>query len=434
MIDSISLFIYHVMLCSWSLWIPLCLFKILGIKKEKQIGLYLLGNVLSYSICYFAPVWLGISTFPVPYLYTYIVRFLLLLLWAFWLLKGTLIQKLLYCSFYISFYKCFALMYIPLYELFFHIDMTFYRILDYGSYLLQGVMLYLFTLFLMRHTLIFQNKFGSRDLLLMLYCPLSFFVITEFPNQYEILPKNVMAAMLAVLLAINILIIYYLCATITQNYETTIKLNQMLTESRAQLSRYRYTIIMEEELSKERHELNNKYFYIQMLLKENRLDELESYLEKQTHKNLGDKSKVNTGNTLMDYIINTKMKDIEKRNINILVDTVVPQNLSVNDDVLCTILLNLFDNAIEACEKVKNPDIHIVIKCVEHYLAVKVMNKTDSNVLKFNPRLVTTKNNRKLHGHGVKIIQELVNKNDGLYDIKIQNNYFVFTVMLPLNS
>lgn len=58
---------------------------------------------------------------------------------------------------------------------------------------------------------------------------------------------------------------------------------------------------------------------------------------------------------------------------------------------LCALLLNLFDNAIEASKKEKQGDIHITIGIVKQYLSVQVKNKSSLDILEQNPHLKTRK-------------------------------------------
>ena len=90
---------------------------------------------------------------------------------------------------------------------------------------------------------------------------------------------------------------------------------------------------------------------------------------------------IQTGNTLIDYLLNRKIQEAQKLHVKTYTEIIIPGQLSINEEVLCTILLNLLDNAIEASKQEDTPDIQIVIKCVQNYLLCKISNKVSSNIL-----------------------------------------------------
>lgn len=434
MTAAITQGIYHVVSCAWSLGIAAGLRYILGMREGRRICVYFLGNVLSFVVLYILPVTLGVADFPVPYLYTYVSRAAALCPWAFCCLEGSHVEQLCYILFYIAFFKTFAIVLSPFYEAFGTFSWKIYFALDYASYFLQGILLWMFTLFLKKHLLVIPKLLQKKIWAMMLYCPVSFIFILEIANPQNRIPVGIMYAIFAVLLMLNIPIIYYLFAEIADNYEQSLRLRQALTDTKAQLSEFRYSVDLRECLREERHELKHRYFYIQMLLREGRRQELEEYLERQTSQRLDLQPEIVTGNRLMDYVLNTKLTEAGKWKIPLKVDALIPGNLSLDDEVLCTILLNLLDNAVEAGSREQDPDIRVVLKCVNDYLVVKIGNRVSENILEKNPYLKTTKEPSGRHGHGIRIVKDLVKKQEGLYEIFMDGNYFVVTVMLPLDQ
>lgn len=150
-------------------------------------------------------------------------------------------------------------------------------------------------------------------------------------------------------------------------------------------------LFLQDEIRKERHELKNKYFYIQTLVHEKKFEQLEDYLNHAIGKKLSSFEEIQTGNTLMDYILNQKIQTCRKNNIKVFSEILIPEQLNISEDTLCTILLNLLDNAITASLHEPDADIHISIRCVQKYLVCKIKNKCSYNVLEQNPNLATTK-------------------------------------------
>ena len=159
---------------------------------------------------------------------------------------------------------------------------------------------------------------------------------------------------------------------------------------------------------------------------------LEDFLDKEIGSQMQSLSEISSGNLLMDYILTSKIQEAHKLDIKTYVEVLVPENLPISDDNLCTILLNLLDNAIEASSQEENPDIQIIIKCNGNYLICRILNKVSSDILKENPSLATTKEDKDFHGQGLNIVKDTVKKNNGIFRYAIEGDYFCVTVMMPL--
>jgi sensor histidine kinase regulating citrate/malate metabolism len=309
-----------------------------------------------------------------------------------------------------------------------------YSRLDILTTMLLYFFLFLLTRLFRRVKLSATVQLLPRKWFLTLYFPISFLLFFWLRSSGIFLFSSYTEAILSGIILTNLPIIYFLYASIIQTYEEQRALDKALTQTKAQLSRYRYSIELEEQLKKERHELKNHYFYMQTLLKEQKHEELEHYLEEITGEKLASISTISTGNVLMDYLLNKKMKETQKYHIKTYTEILVPEQLHVNDDVLCTILLNLLDNAIEASRQEESSDIHITIKCIPDYLICKISNKVNRDILLENPNLHTTKSDPQNHGLGMKIIKDAVDSCNGIFHTSMEDNYFTASVMLPLNN
>ena len=110
----------------------------------------------------------------------------------------------------------------------------------------------------------------------------------------------------------------------------------------------------------------------------------------------------------------------------------VPEELTVSDIDLCVVIGNLIDNAVEACEKVEAEKrfIRLYIGILRRQLYLSVSNATNEVVRKFDEEYITTK--RGNHGHGLKRINNIVDKYDGYINRKNEPGVFVTEIMLPL--
>lgn len=138
-----------------------------------------------------------------------------------------------------------------------------------------------------------------------------------------------------------------------------------------------------------------------------------------------------TGIEVIDRILHFKGQEMLEKNIEFYVDTVRISDVKVTQGTLISILTNIFDNAIEACEKVEAPWIHCnIIPDGLYDLHMKVEN-TKSNQVKLDvEHIETTKQDKELHGYGMTIIRELIEKNRG--ELYIEDRGDVFSLSFKI--
>ncbi len=192
-----------------------------------------------------------------------------------------------------------------------------------------------------------------------------------------------------------------------------------------------------EDLRCIRHDLRNQYAYMQILLQEQRYEELGAYF-RQVARNLPTPLKfVDCGNSTMNTILNMEISKARQAQIEVTHQLVVPPRLPFADKDLCAVIANLMDNAIEECSRIgrkgQQPVIHLEIYPQKSYLFIQCRNKTDRQGLNRNGwGLRTTKGDEKLHGYGTRIVSKTAEKYNGIAEYKLEEGYFVARVLLDM--
>lgn len=404
-----------------------------SIKKTSKRVLYYLVPLTIFMIVYYYPEYMYGQT-VIPYYFYFIVLLSTTLFAITVFLDGSIIEKLIYYMYYYTVYKC-VVFFLGgfLYSQEPFMNSNLYQFLDAVSTILPLTVLLLFRSFCLKYRIHMVISYLKKtQVALMLYCPFSLFTSFQLADPSINVPHDYYVSISAFLLVFNIPIFYYLNAKIGEANESRVEMGKALAETAAQLSRYRYTVFLEEQARKERHELKNKYFYIQTLLKENKIEKLENYLSEYIGELNNNDSGVYTNNSLIDYIINTKLSLAKRYHIKTYTEILIPEKLPINEEYFCTILLNLFDNAIEASRKERNPDIHVYLNIKNQYLVFCIKNKVSYDVLAENPKLKTSKKDSSSHGLGMKIVKRAVRNSNGIFDITMECGYFVATVMVPV--
>lgn len=142
---------------------------------------------------------------------------------------------------------------------------------------------------------------------------------------------------------------------------------------------------------------------------------------------------VKSGNVNLDAILNSKLSLAREKDIEINCKASVSKKLIVSDIDLCVLIGNLCDNAVESCDNMidaENKFIRVYIGIFKKQLYISVTNSTKELVRKFDYEYITNK--RGNHGHGLKRIDNIVNKYEGFINRKNEPGVFVTEIMLPL--
>jgi len=100
--------------------------------------------------------------------------------------------------------------------------------------------------------------------------------------------------------------------------------------------------------------------------------------------------------------------------------------------VCCGLLSNLFDNAIEACCKVESERyIHLEFTLRKMQLEIILKNSTDGKYISEKGVFKTTKQGG-IHGIGMKHIESIVKKYNGIYKPEVKETYFETWISIPL--
>lgn len=182
-----------------------------------------------------------------------------------------------------------------------------------------------------------------------------------------------------------------------------------------------------------RHDYHNHMQKIKAHLALNQIEEVKEYLD-QLEEDLDHiDTAIKTGNVSVDAILNSKLSLAKKQEIEINCKANVPKNLSVSDIDLCVIIGNLIDNGVESCEKLKEGNrkfLRIYIGIFKEQLYISVSNATNEVIRKLDKDFISNK--RGNHGHGLKRIDNIVEKYDGFINRKNEPGAFATEIMLPL--
>lgn len=395
---------------------------------------YLTASFLGFFSIYYGTYLLPFAGRPHPYWMYFVINMGIPLISSYLFLDGIIYEKFTYILFFVSFIQLYKMVCSPLYALEGIISDAFYKSLDIiTNLILIGLMLLIAHFFVKYPLKLTKGLMNPRYFLITLFpvMILVYYGITLLDIPFKQVYKD---ALIALIILSVLPAIYFMVVSLTRSFDEQRKLDRALTDTKAQIFRYRYSLELEERIKKERHELKNNYLYIRSLLEKRQLHELEEYLDNEIGEKMDELSAISTGNTMIDYLVNRKIAEAQKKHIRIYTEILLPKDISVDEDRFSTIFLNIINNAIEACEGIEKPDIHISLKCIKNYFCCEVSNKTNPDKILGNPQLNTTKKDKENHGLGLKIVKETIDECNGIFKTELKGNYFWAKVMLPMTD
>ena len=168
----------------------------------------------------------------------------------------------------------------------------------------------------------------------------------------------------------------------------------------------------QETMRKERHERKNRNMELLMLAQKGAFDALICRLNEE--QSLMTPHSSTTGNRTVDAVLDFEKAVAREKKIEVEESISIPREMEVADSVLCGVLGNALDNAIER----KN-------------LFIEIKNRYDGTIFKAQDgRLISRKENPQEHGMGLRIMHELLEHADGNVETMWDEHVFTLRVMI----
>lgn len=179
-----------------------------------------------------------------------------------------------------------------------------------------------------------------------------------------------------------------------------------------------------QRLQSLRHDLKNKHLTLLALLEENP-DEAREYLQSLTD-SISGKQTFYSKNPTVNYLLNQKLHDVEDE-IELEIDCFIPQELSIQPDVLAVILGNCLDNSISACLRLTDKSertLSLNIRYFQQNLFISINNT-------FNEQEQETRKTRQRDGWGLRNVDALVQEYQGTIKRFKENGHYRTEILLP---
>lgn len=180
------------------------------------------------------------------------------------------------------------------------------------------------------------------------------------------------------------------------------------------------------------HDFKNQINVLQGLLDLNETVRAKNYIHLLTKKINESEHTISANHLLIDVVLNQKYAHAQQKGIVMSFVVNDLQNLQIKDADIITLLTNVLDNAIEACEKCENEkevNVKILIREDKSLLISVVNTSLYTQIIENN--IETSKPSKIEHGFGLQNIKQIVRVYSGELLLKYSDGLFQLTIVIP---
>ncbi len=162
------------------------------------------------------------------------------------------------------------------------------------------------------------------------------------------------------------------------------------------------------------HDYKHHLIYMTELAQTGDFEKLKDYLHTEMNEIRKGISIVQSGYIGIDSILNSKQILSQSNHLHMFCNVSLPEDLSLDQAALSTVLGNLLDNAIRAGAEIPGSNVEVNIYMVKNNLCIKICNQTVLRDIDFTQ---TSAADKHLHGVGLKSVRRNVEKMGGEFSI-----------------
>lgn len=363
-----------------------------------------------------------------PFRLNILVTVIIVLLTAFLCFRGTSCKKLFFVIVYVVAVMISEILTASLLSTFFKIEYDDGLTMRYLGMALSTAFLFVFCIFTIY---IARKKYRHLPIkynILMILCPIfSLYLLILLDSYIAKLPEHhYILSFIAVLGLgyINVMIFDFF-----DYYEKGLQAQTLDIILRSNEKNYALLQENEKELHILRHDIQKYMSEMKEMLRSGNQDAARQYAEDINNIVIKDTSISRTGNLVLDTILNVENKKAVQLGIKYDVKLNVSESINIASVDLSRILYNAIDNAIEACEKVKEKYILVSVSVDSGLLKIVVENTSQPVEINDN-KIKSTKSDKKKHGYGIASIKSALKNNNGLISFDYNNGIFVCRIII----
>lgn len=303
------------------------------------------------------------------------------------------------------------------------------------SVIITKILLFYITRLILKQK--YKNPLANGAWLLLIIIPIisiiSLSALMLAAINHEEIKVYILTGMSCIVVA-NI-ITYYFFTMLNKDYDTKLKVKLLESQNENALKNIENIDAFVQQMKAVRHDMKNQLLIVRNYINSGKNDEAVEYINSLTDNYMPNIQEfLVTENDAFNAIVNSKIAICNQKGIYI---EIKEKRSSLKDlDAVDTGVLfgNLLDNAIEAAEKTVDKRIVVEVQTRDSYLSILITNSINDSVLRDNKELATSKSDKELHGIGIKSVEAIVKKYDGMIKFYEENGEFCCHILLYIEK
>lgn len=239
--------------------------------------------------------------------------------------------------------------------------------------------------------------------------------------------------MLSIMIILGFYILFKYTVSICIQEEYELKTEMLEYQVKVQLEQYNVQTNYIKDLRRLKHDYSNQIKGLHYLLAAGEANQAQEYIKELDSEmvNLNVNYHQYSNHVLIDAIlqdIKTRLEKVGGRVEGYLNITDLP----LSELQICTIFSNVFNNALEACIRMKSKQRFIYLESAEEgsWTIIKIENSYNGVVVRENGKLKTLKKNQIQHGLGIETVTKIMETVQGSIELREDQVKKVFKVIL----
>ena len=194
-------------------------------------------------------------------------------------------------------------------------------------------------------------------------------------------------------------------------------------------------LLTQKELYAMRHVLSSQYEQFRNYQESDEMLHMMQHDLKHQIEGLRGETNEQKKEAWLDHILSAKLRKARQLDVRItcVADGALLNKLHVTD--ICTIFGNALDNALESVVMIPDPQkrlIHVSVSAQKNFIFINIANTLGTDLIESEDSLLTTKEDKKNHGYGLKGIRYAVGKYGGHVTYKAEDGWFRLNILIPM--
>lgn len=230
------------------------------------------------------------------------------------------------------------------------------------------------------------------------------------------------------------IVMFYALRESSRIEEMKIRMMEMEHSLEMQYQYYESIMKKQDEVREYRHDINNLVATVEALVEKNiSLAEGAAMAEELKEKTKNMTIPLFCSNPIVNTVLWQKNKEAIKQGTNFIINIKPEEDFPIDRIDACSLFANLLDNAIRETSEFENSVISVTAARKIGLLFIEISNTSDKEFIFGKDKLKTTKQ-EKNHGHGIEIVQKIVEKYDGSFIFKGENGIATAKISLIMKD